>query len=227
MGPSIKKRTLSEKIQQGITHFLRLTLIIAVVFEIVNRRWSLLFTTTLIFLMTFLPFLVERKYHIRLPIDFTSAIIIFIYLSLFLGEIRGYYTRFWWWDVLLHISSSIALGFAGFIILYVLYKSNKIKANPFWFALFSFFFAIGIGTLWEIFEFGMDQLFGFNMQKTGLIDTMWDLIVNSLGAFLVALIGFFYFKFEKENIFSRLLDKFIKNNPRFFSKIKKQKTYKH
>ena len=41
-------------------------------------------------------------------------------------------------------------------------------------------FAITIGALWEVFEFGMDQLFGLNMQKSGLLDTMGDLI------------GFFY-----------------------------------
>jgi hypothetical protein len=46
--------------------------------------------------------------------------------------------------------------------------------------------------LWEIFEFAGDQLFGMNMQKEGLTDTMWDLIVDTLGAFVAAVFGYFY-----------------------------------
>ncbi|MBD3248417.1 hypothetical protein GF336_00040 [Candidatus Woesearchaeota archaeon] len=222
-----KDRTLYEKIQLSITHLLRLTLAIAIFFEIINQRWTLLFSTVLILMITFIPLIVEKKYKIHLPVEFTFGIIVFIYLSLFLGSVRKYYIYFWWWDGLLHTGSGITLGFAGFIILYMLYRSRKMKANPFWFALFSFFFAIGIGALWEIFEFGMDQIFGMNMQETGLVDTMWDLIVDSLGALLVAVVGFFYFKYERESLFSRLLNKFIKSNPRFFSKMQKQKTYKY
>jgi hypothetical protein len=48
---------------------------------------------------------------------------------------------------------------------------------------------------WEIFEFSMDQIFGLNMQKpmlgdpSGLTDTMWDMIVNLIGAAIVSLSG--------------------------------------
>ncbi len=46
----------------------------------------------------------------------------------------------------------------------------------------AFSFAVSIGTLWEVFEFGMDILFGLSMQKSGVIDTMDDLIVDAIGA---------------------------------------------
>jgi len=46
-----------------------------------------------------------------------------------------------------------------------------------------------IGALWEVFEFGMDQIFGMNMQKSGLVDTMGDLIVDAIGAGLAAMSG--------------------------------------
>jgi uncharacterized membrane protein YjdF len=63
--------------------------------------------------------------------------------------------------------------------------------NPGFVALFAFVFAIALGTLWEIFEFAMDQIFGLEMQKpmfgdpSGLTDTMWDMIVNAIGAGIV------------------------------------------
>ena len=65
-------------------------------------------------------------------------------------------------------------------------------------------FAVGVVTLCEIFEFFVEQNFGFNMQKSGLIDTMWDLIVNSLGALLTSIAGYFYYTSGKESVFSKL-----------------------
>lgn len=61
-------------------------------------------------------------------------------------------------------------------------------------------FALGVGALWEIFEFTMDSLFGMNMQKpmlgdpSGLTDTMWDLIVDATGALVISVLGWRYLK---------------------------------
>ena len=52
-------------------------------------------------------------------------------------------------------------------------------------ALFSFCFAITMGTIWEIYEFGLDQVFGLYMQRSGIVDTMTDLMVDTVGAFFV------------------------------------------
>jgi len=177
----------------------------------------LLFSSSLILILTFLPYLFERTYRVNLPIEFEFVIILFLYASLFLGEIHAYYTKFWWWDVVLHTSSGIALGFAGFLIMYVLYYKDKVKAKPIWIAIFAFCFAVAIGAVWEIFEFAMDQFFGLNMQKSGLIDTMWDLIVDSIGAMLTSFIGYFYVRGKKTPLFTRFLQKFTKENPKYFN----------
>ena len=94
-------------------------------------------------------------------------------------------------------------------MLFILYNTNKIKAEPFTIAIFSFSFALAIGTIWEIFEFGIDNFFGLNMQKSGLVDTMWDLIVNSFGALFTSIIGFIYLKGGKTYLFDKLLKRFI------------------
>jgi hypothetical protein len=51
---------------------------------------------------------------------------------------------------------------------------------------------VSLGTIWEIFEFLMDWNFGLNMQKSGLVDTMTDLMINAAGAAIAAVIGYFY-----------------------------------
>jgi hypothetical protein len=85
-------------------------------------------------------------------------------------------------------------------------------------------YAVTIGTLWEIFEFFMDQFFGLNMQKpmrgdpSGLTDTMWDMIVNAIGACIISSIGWRYLK-GKQTFFVRdWIRTFIRKNPTLFDK---------
>lgn len=211
----MKKITI-DQVHKGINLIIRVSLLLAVVGGIFRGDWSLIFATSLIFIATYLPSLFERRYKIHLPVEFELIIILFIYASLFLGEIRGYYTLFWWWDVILHTSSGIAIGFVGFLIVYILYYKNKIETKPIWAAVFAFCFAMAIGAVWEIFEFSMDQFFGLNMQKSGLVDTMWDLIVDALGALFTSLVGYYYLKGKKVSLFNRFMSKFLKENEKVF-----------
>jgi hypothetical protein len=211
-----KKLDLIDKIQILATYFLRAVIFAAIIGEILNQRWSLLFATSLIFALTFLPSFIERRYKIYLPVEFELVIILFIYTSLFLGEVKSYYAKLWWWDIVLHTGSGLALGLAGFLIMYTLDRKSMIKASPVWIAIFSFSFGVAIGAIWEIFEFSMDVFFNLNMQKSGLTDTMLDLIVDSLGALIVSVIGYFYVKGNKTPLFTRMLQRFIKENPKFF-----------
>ena len=88
-------------------------------------------------------------------------------------------------------------------------------------ALFAFVFAIGLGTIWEIFEFGMDSLFGTNMMKSGLKDTMCDLIVNCIGALTISVLGWGYLRTEGYDSFlERWVHKFIERNPHLFERRK-------
>ena len=97
---------------------------------------------------------------------------------------------------MLHTLSGAIIGAIGFSLVYMLNEKDRVamKLSPVFVAIFSFGFALSIGTLWEIFEFLMDSLFGFDMQKSGLIDTMWDLIVDALGALVISVLGYLYLK---------------------------------
>jgi hypothetical protein len=155
---------------------------------------------------------------------------------LFLGEVRSFYIKFWWWDSFLHLLSGVALGFAGFLFVYVLHKTHKFYAKHVFIMLFSFCFAVAIGVLWEIFEFFMDQFFNLDMQKSrnlcgieniycdtriGLKDTMIDLILDSIGALIASIIGFLFLKKKTPSFLKKIINEFEKKNKDLFTKEKK------
>lgn len=199
---------------------LQATLLVGVVLALVQGRWLTALITTGIIVITFLPLVLGRRFAVSIPPEFEVLTIVFVYASLFLGEVQGYYVKYWWWDAVLHTGSGFLLGIFGFLLVYVLNERSDVEIHmrPRFVALFAFMFAVGTGALWEIFEFGMDQLFGLNMQKSGLVDTMWDLIVDTVGALVIALLGWSYLRTAGSNSFlERWIINFVNANPRLFS----------
>ncbi len=170
------------------------------------------------------PLIFRDRLPVWIPLEYEVMAILFVFAALFLGEFRSYYERFWWWDIALHGTSGLLLGILGFLLVYVLNESkwNDIHLRPGFVALFAFMFAVTGGTLWEIFEFGMDQLFGLTMQKpmlgdpSGLTDTMWDLIVDVLGAMVISCFGWWNMKCNPRPFLDKWIGKFIEDNLRTF-----------
>jgi hypothetical protein len=206
----------TDRISLIVSIIIRISLVGAILISILVGKWTALYTSSLTLILTFLPSIIEKNYKISLPSEFEILIIIFIYASIFLGEVRGYYTRIWWWDIFLHTLSGLILGFVGFIILYVLSKNDLIQAQPLLLVIFSFSFAVAFGAIWEIFEFGMDSIFGLNMQKSGLVDTMSDLIVDTIGALIISVAGYHYLKKVETPLFKKLIKRFSRENPKYF-----------
>lgn len=206
----------SERIQRWMSLFFQIAILVILTGALFESRWFLAFTSFLCFALTLLPAFIARRLQVILPVEFSLTACAFLYAAFALGEVRDFYQRFWWWDVVLHSLSAIVLGFIGFLIVYSFHMSRRIKAAPIYLALFSFGFALTLGTLWEIFEFFMDIVFGLNMQKSGLVDTMTDLIVDSLGGLLAAWIGYYYVKGGDSLFADRMVRKFVAKNPGLF-----------
>jgi hypothetical protein len=196
------------------------------IFLLINGPWLSLFLITLIIATLLAPHIFRKKIELEIPAEFHLMAVIFTFAALYLGEIRDFYARFWWWDIALHATAGLMMGVLGFLLVYILNETKRIDLHmkPGFIALFAFTFAVTIGTLWEIFEFGMDQLFGLNMQKpmlgdpSGLTDTMWDIIVNAAGALVISFTGWWYLKKEKDFFIKSLIHRFIRKNPRLFRK---------
>lgn len=196
-------------------------LALAFLLALITARWSLAFVSAATFGLSLTPVLFQRRFGIRLPVRFFGWIVVFVFATIFLGEAFDFYNRLWWWDILLHGGSALAFGLIGFLFVFMLFEGDRYAAPAWAIAFVSFCFALSMGTLWEIFEFAMDQLFGLNMQKTGLVDTMWDLIVNTLGAGIGATAGFFYLKGQEFGGLTGVLQEFVQANRRFFRKFRR------
>jgi len=183
--------------------------------------------TLWILFITFAPLMLEKRFQVFIPPEFVALSIAFVFASLFLGEVHGYYERYWWWDIVLHTSSGFLLGIIGFLLVYVLNEMAAVDLHlkPGFVAFFAFLFALGIGTIWELFEFSMDTFFGMNMQKpmlgdpSGLTDTMLDLLVDAVGALIISILGYGYIKSAKnESFLERWIHLFVTKNPGLFNR---------
>ena len=161
---------------------------------VLDNQWLLALSGTAVLLLTLTPAIIERQLQVPLPVEFTLITCMFLFASYALGEAGDFYERIWWWDMALHGLSAVITGLIGFLSLYVFYMTHRIRIAPIYVAILTFGLAVAVGTLWEIFEFLADWFLGLNMQRSGLIDTMTDLMINAAGAILAAAIGYYYVK---------------------------------
>ncbi|GAA0781633.1 hypothetical protein [Hathewaya limosa] len=176
-------------------NFLFILGIILFVYYIIFFNSQKLFSTilTLLTVLTANQVLKRSKVKINNLLYFFCDL--FIFCSMYLGQIGGFYSRFYWWDILLHSMSGLVLAELGFQILLSLNSQYINKSlNPYLKILFAFFFAVACAGMWEIFEFSGDQLLGLNSQLNSLWDTMCDIIAGTIGALLDCSIHFLNIK---------------------------------
>lgn len=231
--------------------FLRLIVLIILIHDFISGNYENVFICVLTLILFAMPFVIQRKFKIKIPDVLEIIILLFIFSAEILGELNSFYTIFPRWDDILHTTNGFIMGAIGLSLIDLLNNSKelKIKLSPIFVAIVSFCFSMTIGVCWEFFEFGMDQIFHLDMQKDsiveeinsvtfdpnnlnnihsvkidslvvngedwielyggyidiGLIDTMKDLIVNFVGAFTFAIIGYFYSKSKDDNKIKKLL----------------------
>lgn len=207
-----------------LTLTLQAILAVGFLLELYERQWLNALIVAAILLLTVFPAVLARGARIVIPPQFECMAIAFIFASLYLGERRDFYERFWWWDLALHSTSGVLLGILGFLLVYVLNENPGVELRmlPGFVAFFAFCFSLSVGTLWEIFEFSMDRIFGLNMQKpmfgdpSGLTDTMWDLIVDAIGTLAVVIYSYRYMRRKAPSAVEQWIHEFIARNPRLF-----------
>ncbi len=156
-----------------------------------------------------LSYLLERKWRILFPDMMYILVFIFLYCAIYLGEVRSFYYNVPHWDTILHAISAAMLATLGFSIVNLLNSSTivKVELSPFFVSFFAFCFAVAFGAIWEIYEYTFDYILGFNMQKyatvdgvdlvgrAALYDTMKDIIVDTISAFVMSAIGYMQLRF--------------------------------
>ena len=108
-----------------LSFFCRGLFLLSLVISIIQRRFDLVPISTASLALTFIPSILERSIRVSLPASFQIILLVFIFNAQFLGEIIGYYDRFWWWDLLLHGWSGVLLGIVGFYSFISLMKPRR------------------------------------------------------------------------------------------------------
>lgn len=222
--PHLNSFDLSARVHRVVLIVLQIIMTIELMLVLQEKQWINAFLVMAIMAVTLSPAVLGRRFGVHIPPEFQLLAVLFVFAALFLGEFRSYYARIWWWDIALHTSSGLLMGILGFLLVYVLNENERIDLHmrPRFVAFFAFLFAVAVGALWEIFEFSMDQLIGTNMQKpmlgdpSGLTDTIWDMIVNTLGALAISALGWWYMKRSERSFIEVWISRFVERNPRMF-----------
>jgi len=183
-------------------------------------RWSLAFVSLATLTLALVPPMLAARWSLTLPLPFLLFTTLFCFASIFLGEAFDFYERLWWWDLALHGSSAVGFGLMGFLFAFMLFEGDRFAAPPSAIALISFCVAMTVGATWEIFEFTMDTGLGMDMQKSGLSDTMGDLILNAFGGLIASVTGYLYLRQSSAGLLGRGLSQFINVNGRLYRKYK-------
>ncbi len=194
-----------DRVELAIALALQIGIFVVIASALFQGQWLVAFSGSIALLLTFAPAMIERRLKLALPVEITLITCVFLYASFALGEVRDFYEKIWWWDLALHGLSALTIGIIGFLGIYVFYKTNRISVAAGWIATITFALAVSLGAIWEIFEFLMDWFFGLNMQKSGLVDTMTDLMINATGAAIAALLGYFYVRDEDSLVARRII----------------------
>lgn len=139
-------------------------------------------------------------------VDYFSQTLLncFLIVGCIIGPYLNDHTNFGYMDIIEHT-------FAGFLAAWFAYdlataiQGRKHHLKPALAALFAVWFAVGITVAWEFYEFTMDRIYGYTLQRSsilsesGLTDTMGDMICGAAGGVL----GMFIVAFKKNGIIGK------------------------
>ncbi len=156
---------------------------IGAITQFIHHEYYNVFLCVLTLLLFNIPQIVDRRFHIKIPVALEIVILLFIYAHMILGEIRSFYTLFPYWDTMLHTINGFLMAAIGFSMIDILNRDPRvhISMSPVFVAFVAFCFSMTIGVLWEFFEFSMDQLTASDMQKDFFIPAVHSVALNPSG----------------------------------------------
>ena len=175
---------LREHRSSFIVYFtLRLLVIAMLVLQLLNRNYENAFLCILTLLLLVIPSLLQITFKVELPTTLEIIILVFIFAAEILGEISEFYLVFPFWDTVLHTINGFLAAAIGFSLVDLLNRDKRTVFNlsPLFAAIVAFCFSMTIGVVWEFFEFGMDQIVGYDMQKDTIIHTIRSVTLDPAG----------------------------------------------
>lgn len=169
------------------------------------------FLYLLIMPLVFWLFRIKPGYLIAALMD------VFIFLAFTLGTAMRWYTVFGWYDLFAHCLSGVLFTLFGICAYHLLRqdKGQPLGEEPWVCAGFSFCFSMMIAGMWEIIEYTLFLITGYDSQNvaaTGVGDTMEDMMICLLGTVITCVLLAVHIKKHRLLLFVPA-EEFCGNNP--------------
>lgn len=163
---------------------LRLVVVACASATLAFGNYEAFFLCLLTLVLFLVPTFIEVNFSISIPETLEVIIALFIFAAEILGELFHFYTIFPFWDTLLHTFNGFLAAAIGLALVSILNRSERIafSLSPFFCVVVAFCFSMTIGVLWEFFEFGMDEVFGLDMQKDTVVHGVSSTLLDPTGS---------------------------------------------
>ena len=180
LGPQLKAAIRRQPAVFAVYTILRLIVLATLVSSIIRGEYESAFICLLVLGLFVLPFFIQQNFGIELPSTLEIIILLFIFPSEILGELKCYFITYPHWDSMLHTTTGFLCAATGFALIDILNRNSRIKfqLSPIYVALAAFCFSMTVGVLWEFFEFGMDRLFHMDMQKDTVVNSITSVMLD-------------------------------------------------
>ena len=179
-GPRLKAAIRRRPAVFAVYLVLRLIVLGTLVSSIVRGEYESAFICLLVLVLFMLPLFIQQNFGIELPSTLEIIILLFIFAAEILGELDCYFITFPYWDTMLHTTTGFLCAATGFALIDILNRNSRIKftLSPVYVALAAFCFSMTVGVLWEFFEFGMDRLLHWDMQKDTVVRSITSVMLD-------------------------------------------------
>lgn len=143
--------------------------------------------------LTRVPAFLAHALRVRQPRGLELGLLVLLIADMTVGNLLGVYGRLPWYDKLLHLGGAILVGWLAFLAIGALQASGRIRLRPWLAGAAVLLLTLGVGALWEIAEYAVDELLGRSAQRAPGVapidDTMLDLVMDALGGAVAAVAG--------------------------------------
>ena len=188
LGPQLKAVIRRQPTVFAVYTVLRLIVLATLVSSIIRGEYESAFICLLVLGLFLLPFFIQQNFGIELPSTLEIIILLFIFASEILGELKCYFITYPHWDSMLHTTTGFLCAATGFALIDILNRNSKIKFQP-----TNSNIPVTIDGITSVTINGQELGLGGYLD-IGLYDTMGDLFVNFIGAVVFSTIGYFYIK---------------------------------
>lgn len=197
------------KIYALVNKIIVVTLYVFMLFQLGIKLHSMslskILTTLSIIPILLVPLLIKKLFKYDVSEELKLIYYLFIIVSLVLGSILGLYYRISWFDLLAHFLSGAFVSFVSLIL--IKHKRLLKKENTGFIILFMLSASLMVASCWEFFEFFSDKILGGDVQwvvKTGVDDTMTDMLIASLGSIIYSIYFLIQVKLNDKKYFKKL-----------------------